>query len=297
MSDGTKIEWSEATWNPVTGCTKVSPGCDNCYAETFAERWRGIPGHHFERGFDVTLRPERLGQPLHWTRPRRIFTNSMSDLFHDSVPDDYIAQVFAVMAIARQHTFQVLTKRHGRMRSLLNSDEFVAKVRRGVDAVLVNQEIAAMFGISDTQVRNIGRGHHWAASTEFEWPLPGVWLGVSAENQKWADIRIAALVDTPAATRFVSAEPLLGEIDFRGMCSWLDWVIVGGESGPGARPMDLAWARWIVEQCADADTACFVKQVGSVLGRDWGAGSKGGDWDRWPDDLRVREYPREVIPA
>ena len=121
MSDGSAIEWTDATWNPVTGCTKVSPGCDHCYAETFAERFRGVPGHHFEQGFDLTLRPERLDQPLRWTRPRRIFVNSMSDLFHKDVPDEFIARVFAVMALAPQHTFQVLTKRHARMRALLTS--------------------------------------------------------------------------------------------------------------------------------------------------------------------------------
>jgi protein gp37 len=120
MADKTGIEWTDATWNPVTGCTEVSPGCDRCYAKTFAERWRGTPGHYFENGFDVQLRSDKLELPLRWKRPRRIFVNSMSDLFHDDVPDDYIAQVFAVMTVARQHTFQILTKRHARMRSLVS---------------------------------------------------------------------------------------------------------------------------------------------------------------------------------
>jgi protein gp37 len=251
MSDGSKIEWTEATWNPVTGCTKVSPGCDHCYAETFAERWRGVPGHHFERGFDVTLRPERLTQPLHWKRPRRVFVNSMSDLFHEAVPDEYIVAVFGTMAQTPQHTYQVLTKRHGRMRSLLGGGMF-------------RQRFA------------------------FGWPLPNVWLGVSVEDQKWADIRIPALLRTPAAVRFLSCEPLLGPVDLKrsvwtmgserghgltasfvhagGCCDrfhGIDWVIAGGESGPGARPMVPAWARSLRDQCTDAGVPFFFKQWGA----------------------------------
>jgi protein gp37 len=302
MSDKTGIEWtrsddgtSGATWNPVTGCTKVSAGCDHCYAETFAERWRGVPGHHFENGFDLTLRPERLDQPLRWKRPRRVFVNSMSDLFHKDVPDGHIACVFTVMAKASRHTFQVLTKRHARMRSLLSSDEFqvmcfAAAASRGWD-------------LEGTP-----------------WPLPNVWLGVSVEDPHWADIRIPALLDTPAEVRFVSAEPLLGPVTlFPGkwvpplgggprvslLRPWedpgpvLDWVIVGGESGPGARRMAEGWARNLVGECTESGTAVFVKQLGSVLGKQLGAGPKGGDWDAWPDDLKVREFPRapEAVSA
>jgi protein gp37 len=294
MSDSSKIEWTDATWNPVTGCTKVSPGCDHCYAETFAERWRGTPGHHFEQGFDVTLRPERITQPLRWKKPRRVFVNSMSDLFHEAIPDEYIATVFGVMAQTPQHTYQVLTKRHGRMRSLLNSEMLSSRF-------------------------------------PFIWPLPNVWLGVSVEDQKWADIRIPALLGTPAVVRFISAEPLLGPIDLHAHddglnhwlpdfgpvydspdepmcqahgwpgcphvqpwagCAYLDWVILGGESGRGARPVNPAWVQSIVEQCQEAGTAVFVKQLGSVEGRSLGAGPKGGDWNHWPFDLRVREFPR-----
>jgi protein gp37 len=294
MSDKTCIEWTRsddgtpgATWNPVTGCTKVSAGCDHCYAETFAERWRGIPGHYFERGFDVTLRPDKLEQPLRWARPRRIFVNSMSDLFHDSVPTAYIAAVFDVMRRTPQHTYQLLTKRHARMRSLARTAVF-------------------------------GEG----------WPLPNVWLGCSVEDQHWADIRIPALLDTPAAVRFLSCEPLLGPVTLpfitehdgctcggygppyyvhERSCgtepgpAWgnLSWVIAGGESGPGARPMELEWARSLVRQCREAGTAVFVKQLGSVLGRELGAGPKGGNWDAWPEDLKVREFPRaaEAVAA
>lgn len=295
MSDKTGIEWTDATWNPVTGCTKLSPaspGCTNCYASTFAERFRGTSGHYFEHGFDVQLRPDKLDQPLRWRRPRRIFVNSMSDLFHDSVPDEYIAQVFAVMAAAPRHTFQVLTKRHARMRSLLNSHAFWTSVLLHLDD-LPDHYIHTVDG------QPLGANH----------PLPNVWLGVSTENQRWADIRIPALLDTPAAVRFISAEPLLGPIDLdiprcdwhdrdelwkdhngfewcqrctddggRGELSyrhWLDacpendsginWVIVGGESGPGARPMHPDWARSLRDQCTAAGVPFLFKQWG-----EWG---------------------------
>ncbi|MFE2563107.1 DUF5131 family protein [Streptomyces mirabilis] len=279
MADTSKIEWTDATWNVVTGCEKVSPGCDNCYAETFAERWRGIPGHHFETGFDVTLRPERLTLPLRWRKPKRVFVNSMSDLFHKDIPDEFIARTFAIMALTPQHTYQVLTKRHGRMRSLLKDRAFVALVDEHRE-----------------QLRS-GCG-------DFAWPLPNVWLGVSVENQKWADIRIPALLDTPAAVRFLSCEPLLGLIDLDGpivpglgrpkLTYWLtgrpywdeekatttdtgltmaplstgprlDWVIVGGESGPGARAMHPQWARTIRDQCQQSGVPFFFKQWG-----EWG---------------------------
>lgn len=247
MSDSSRIEWTDATWNPVTGCTKVSPGCDRCYAETFAERFRGVPGHHFEQGFDVVLRPERLDQPLKWKKPRRIFVNSMSDLFHEAVPDAYIAKVWQVMAATPQHTYQVLTKRHARMR---------AWFRRWPNAVLTN-----------------------------------LWLGVSVENQQWADIRIPALLDTPATIRFISAEPLVGPVDLSrwlgieymdalegygeelgaalagrvGPSSGLHWVIAGGESGRGARPVHPEWLRTLRDQCEASRTPFFFKQWG-----EWG---------------------------
>lgn len=260
MADNTGIEWTDATWNPVTGCTKVSPGCDHCYAETLAERFRGTPGHYYERGFDVQLRPDKLDQPLRWRRPRRVFVNSMSDLFHDDVPVEYIARVFAVMLDANRHTFQVLTKRHGRMRALLNSKDF----RHAV----------------------------WEHTQTADpcWPIPNVWLGVSVENQQWADIRIPALLDTPSAVRFLSCEPLLGPVD---LTTWIrhtpecdaatepwcichlhrrgngytvpdgiDWVIVGGESGRGARPMHPDWARSLRDQCQAAGVAFHFKQWG-----------------------------------
>lgn len=262
MSDKTGIEWTDATWNPATGCTKVSPGCDNCYAETFSERFRGKPGHYFEGGFDIQLRPDKLVQPLRWKKPRRIFVNSMSDLFHKDVPDEYIAKVFAVMAAAEHHTFQVLTKRPARMRSLLNDREFLASVWEWCVELIGESRADAL----------------WDGSEEVPWPLPNVWLGVSAEDQKWADIRIPVLLDTPAAVRFISAEPLLGPINLEMLAGstlgWnalddesiahpaLDWVIVGGESGHNARPMHPAWATSLRDQCAHAEVPFLFKQWG-----------------------------------
>ena len=259
MGVGTKIEWTRgdhgepgATWNPVTGCTKVSAGCDNCYAQTFAERWRGTPGHPFEQGFDLRLWPDRLVLPLQWRRPRRVFVNSMSDLFHARVPDTFIAEVFAVMAMARQHTFQVLTKRPGRMASLLLAPRFAEEV------------IAAVRRRPERSGHNLG--------FEIEFPLHNVWLGTSVESQSWVDVRLRQLARTPAALRFVSCEPLLGPID---LTPWLrrgaaQWVIAGGESGPRARPMHPQWARSLRDQCAGADVAFFFKQWGAHVPEEQG---------------------------
>jgi len=237
-----KIEWTDATWSPVTGCTKVSPGCTHCYAETLTERFHGKGSFA-----DVKLHHDRLDAPLHWRKPRRVFVNSMSDMFHDAVPDEFITAVFDVMRRTPQHTYQILTKRHGRMRVLMRT------------AV----------------------------------PLPNVWLGASVEDQKRADLRIPALLDTPAAVRFLSCEPLLGPVDLRQAA--VNWVIIGGESGPGARPMDLDWARFLIRQCRDAGTAVFVKQLGSVWARAHkAASSKGSDPGEWPEDLCVRQFPADV---
>ncbi len=265
MGDKTGIEWTDATWNPVTGCDKVSPGCDHCYAESIAHRFAGTPA--YPNGFGVTLRPERLEQPIRWKRPRRVFVNSMSDLFHPEIPDDYIARVFAVMALVPQHTFQVLSKRHGRMRSLLSSPDFLAAVKDWIPGI-----VAA----------------HSPHRVWFDaWPLPNVWVGVSAEDQKRADLRIPKLLDTPAAVRFVSAEPLLGPIKLRddwlpticGLCNCeygcnppaggLDWLIVGGESGPKARPMHPDWARSLRDQCTAAGVAFHFKQWGEWAPARW----------------------------
>lgn len=243
MADKSRIEWTDASWNPVTGCTEVSPGCDNCYAKTFAERWRGTPGHHFEQGFDVVLRPERLDQPMRWRRPRRVFVNSMSDLWHDAIPFEFIADVFARMWWAPQHTFQVLTKRHGRMRSLMPRIEENLR-QRAADLKLLD------------------------CPTPLTWPLPNVWLGVSVEDQKRADLRIPALLATPAAVRWLSMEPLLGRVDILGHLTSaprIDWVVVGGESGRGSRRMRAEWVRSLRGQCVTTGVPFFFKQWGEWL--------------------------------
>lgn len=437
MSDNSTIEWTDATWNVVTGCTKVSPGCDNCYAETFAERWRGTPGHHFENGFDLTLRPERMDLPLKWRKPKRIFVNSMSDLFHKDVPDEFVARVWQVMGATPQHTYQILTKRHARMKAWTNrwysgeipepydvrsipgyegyavtthgevlgkrsdtrggmkqeageqghlrvmlyrdgqrpgkrelvhrlvltafvrpphageqachrngdpsdnrlsnlywgrqednwrdrlahgngrsyhklSESQVTEIRQRHDGGQSAYSMAKDYGVSDTQIRNIVLNRQWATAHLVKVPNPAparvvldnCWLGVSVEDQKRADLRIPALLDTPAAVRWLSAEPLLGPIDLHGpldrhghrprLTYWLDgrpgwgeeettptglimqsptvgpridWVVVGGESGPGARPMHPAWARSIRDQCVEAGVAFHFKQHGAWIRR------------------------------
>lgn len=227
MADQTKIEWTDTTWNPLTGCSKISPGCDNCYAMTFAERFRGTPGHYFENGFDLQLRPERLMEPLRWKEPRLVFVNSMSDLFQPAVPTDFVRRVFSVMEQASRHTFQVLTK-------------------RGLSMQRFMQEYC---GDRD--------------------PPPNVWLGVSVENRN-ARVRIRHLHQTKASLRFLSVEPLLedlGDLDLSG----IDWVIVGGESGARARPMNPAWALRVRDQCIEQGVPFFFKQWGT-----WSAEGKRG---------------------
>jgi protein gp37 len=216
VAEKSAIEWTDSTWNPVTGCTKVSPGCKHCYAETFAERWRGVRGHPYEQGFDLRIWPERLRLPLTWKKPRMIFVNSMSDLFHETVPIDIVEKVFDVMGEASWHIFQVLTKRAERLAELAPC---------------------------------------------LEWH-PNVWMGVSIETAKflWKADRLRKV---PAAVRFLSIEPLLGPIDDLNL-EGIDWVIVGGESGPGARPMNPAWVRSIRDQCRQSSVPFFFKQWGGM---------------------------------
>lgn len=244
MSQQSAIEWTDATWNPVTGCTKVSPGCKHCYAETFAERWRGIPGHPYEQGFDLKLHPDRLELPLHWKKPRRIFVNSMSDLFHEKVSFEFIEKIFCVMCnyYTSHHTFQVLTKRPEKM------IQYFKAVTR------------------------------YAGLTE----LPrNIWLGVSVENQEYADKRIPMLLKVPAAVRFLSCEPLLGPISL-GNLNGIHWVIVGGESGPGARPVQRDWVEDIKSQCIQYDVPFFFKQWGGVRKKEAGRTLGGRTWDEMP---------------
>jgi protein gp37 len=304
VADHSKIEWTEATWNPLAGCTAVSPGCDHCYAAALASgRLAHTPvyGGLADGGaFNGTIRllPERLDQPLRWRRPRRIFVNSMSDLFHEGVSNDYVVRVFAVMALASQHVFQVLTKRHARMRALLNSVRFRIAV---LDAIhlAVNGEIDGITVPRDAVVDHRRRVAALLAGNydaELPWPLTNVWLGVSVEDQHWADIRIPALVDTPTVVRWVSAEPLLGPVDFY---SWLvdhgdtdrpwgiplDWVVTGGESGPDHRPADLDWFRAIRDQCVDAGIAYLHKQNGGRTSKSGGRELDGRTWDEYPTNV------------
>lgn len=247
MGKESKIEWTDATWNPVRGCTKISQGCKNCYAETFAERFRGVAGHPFEQGFDLRLFPHKLGEPVKWKEPRRVFVNSMSDLFHDGIPFDYICQVFAVMGIENRHVYQILTKRPERMH------EFMTGKDRHKAILEAYFELSRQKVLKTTMVD--GRGS-W-------FPLENVWLGTSVEN---ADVlhRIDTLRQTPAALRFLSIEPLLGPLGKLNL-EGIGWVIVGGESGQGARPMHPDWVREIRDQCQAAGVPFFFKQWGEWI--------------------------------
>ena len=243
MSSQSSIEWTDATWNPVRGCTKISPGCKHCYAETFAERFRGVKGHPYEQGFDPRLVPEKLAEPLRWRQPKMIFVNSMSDLFHDFVPDDYIVDVATVMAKANWHTYQVLTKRSERLRSLLHS------------------------------------------KLKFASQMPHIWWGVSVEDRKYGLPRIADLQKSPAAIRFLSIEPLLEDLGPLHL-QHIDWIIVGGESGHGARPMKKEWVISLRDQARTQRVAFFFKQWGGVHKSKTGRRLDGRTYDELP--LRVQ---------
>lgn len=286
----TSIEWTDATWNPVRGCAKVSPGCKHCYAETFAERWRGLPGHPYEQGFDLRLVPEKLAEPLSWRTPQRVFVNSMSDLFHPDVPNEYIAACVAVMAGAKRHTFQVLTKRADRLPKWF---AWLDKAQRGYihgRLGVCSEHLAthAGEGVSGRAWRSQILEHHGPGepasigdATTWPWPLPNVWLGVSVEDRKYGLPRIEHLRQTPAAVRVLSIEPLLedlGKLDLRG----IHQVIVGGESGPGARRLEPDWARSIRDQCAEAGVAFFFKQWGGVRKKAAGRVLDGRTWDEMP---------------
>ncbi len=313
MSDKTGIAWTDATWNPVTGCSKVSQGCKHCYAE---REWGRLSANHkatnyYGRSFsDVACHEDRLDQPLRWKKPRMIFVNSMSDLFHEDVPDAFIDRVFAVMALAKRHTFQVLTKRPERM--LRWFDPGFDNREHAVGQAM--QEIAAARGGDDAGLP--------------EWPLPNVWLAVSVEDQATADERIPLLLQSPAAVRWVSAEPLIGPMDMAevpvGMSGplrpdgvtgsgtpKLDWIVCGAESGPQSRIMRAEWARKLRDDCVSAGVPFFMKQLGAAfVGPEDGLfgviaphteaqtydfrllkDRAGADMIEWPEDLRVREWP------
>ncbi|WP_053764438.1 DUF5131 family protein [Leptospirillum ferriphilum] len=302
MADQSKIAWTDATWNPVTGCSHVSEGCRNCYAEREWPRLTRLLQAYSGRSFEnVACHPERLDQPIRWKHPRKIFVNSMSDLFHPDVPEDFIRAVFAIMAVATWHTFQILTKRPERMMEVLTRWDYEGLVLRS------------------------GYGTQ----------LPNIWLGVSVEDQKSAEERIPVLLETPAAVRWVSVEPMIGPVTFR-WAKWqsgfkmiegrlvrnhldglrrLDWIVVGGESGQSARPMEAEWVRKIVHECREAKVPLFVKQLGArfsdekngiagaslnipqeaidLLGRRLKHRS-GSDMEEWPEELKVREYPENL---
>jgi protein gp37 len=247
MSDHSAIEWTDATWNPVTGCTKISPGCDRCYAERFAERFRGVAGHPYAQGFDLTLRPDRLRQPLCWRAPRRIFVNSMSDLFHKDVPVEFTDRVFETMEEAHWHVFQVLTKRSSRLRNYVN-----ARYRSR--------------------------------------PAPGhIWLGASVEDASRRS-RIHHIRQSAAAIGFLSLEPLLGPLG-RLDLSGIHWVIAGGESGPGYRPMDPAWVREVRDQCVAQAVPFFFKQWGGLRPKSGGRLLDGVEWNQYPTMPLVNVAP------
>jgi protein gp37 len=241
MAGTTEIEWTDATWNPVTGCTKISPGCDHCYAERFSERFRGVPGHPFEHGFDIMLRPERLEQPLGWKSPKMVFVNSMSDLFQKEVPTSFVDKVFDTMERADWHVFQILTKRSSLMRDYVN----------------------------ERYAGGIAPAH--------------IWLGTSVEDGARKS-RVRHMQQMNAAIRFLSVEPLIGpigKVDLRG----ITWVIVGGESGPGARPMDPEWVREVRDQCMSAGIAFFFKQWGGLRPKSGGRELDGREWNQLPFEL------------
>ncbi len=339
----TSIEWTDATWNPVAGCTPVSPGCLNCYAATMAPRLAamgqkqyvgltvrkgendleagGGPGRDVFNG-TIRLLEDRLTAPLRWRTPRMVFVNSMSDLFHEDVPFEFIDKVFAVMALCPRHTFQVLTKRPERMAGYF---------ARPWSEIGWDDKAESHHGYEGSNIYwdKFHREHGpppWPGDAN-PWPLPNVWLGTSVEDQARADERIPHLLRCPAEVRFLSCEPLLGAVDLTGQfllqraagvrrvaagqMPWdapkvkhpsIDWVIVGGESGPHARPCDVAWIRSIRDQCRAAGVPVFVKQLGADpcnlpmhLGDGSGRGGlrdrKGGDPAEWPEDLRVRDWP------
>jgi protein gp37 len=251
MSEHSKIEWTDATWNPLRGCTKISPGCMHCYAETFAERFRGVKGHPYEQGFDLRLVPEKLAEPFHWSGPRTVFVNSMSDLFQPGVPDPYIEDVVNVMVEANWHTYQVLTKRSERLRDMLS-----------------------------TKLKLAAKHRH-------------IWWGVSVEDRQYGLPRIEHLRAAPAAVKFLSIEPLLqdlGNFDISG----IDWAIVGGESGHGARSMEPEWVERILKLCRSQKVDFFFKQWGGVHKSKTGRSLHGKTYDEMPQ-LTAADIPERKV--
>ena len=333
MSGASRIEWTDRVWNPTVGCTRVSAGCEHCYAEVFAHRlgamgrpeYHGLTSKHADGSVTWTGQPrmlsERIKDPLRWKKPQRVFVNSMSDLFHESVTDEFIESVFGLMAVAQQHTFQVLTKRPERILDWFNKRHGLESVAQAVAGAAENRTPRWVIWDARGQVKEKYYGELGAKASRSEtfklrqpwpgWPLPNVWLGVSVEDQAAADERIPLLLDTPAAVRFLSCEPLLGPLDlttpwYRLSQGNIHWVIAGGESGPGGRwlvepfrveqdqaidgqrtwwepkPAAIDWVRSIRDQCQAADVPFFFKQWGGPTPKAGGRLLAGREWNEFP---------------
>lgn len=302
MASNTTIQWTEQTWNPTTGCDRISDGCTNCYALTMAKRLKGMGQAKYQNdgdprtsgpGFGLTVHPDVLTEPLHWKKPRKVFVNSMSDLFHARVPHEFLVRVFTVMAATPQHTYQVLTKRPERAARILTD-----LCRCGAGHPPGEHFRSAMEWAATPHSPSYVPGLEHGIYHRSGWPLPNVWIGTSIESDKHTR-RANHLRITPAAVRFISAEPLLGPLESLNLRD-IDWLILGGESGPGARPVEPWWIADLIHEARQTGTAPFVKQMGSVWARDttvagktvaaWGD-TKGGNPQYWPSGLRVREYP------
>lgn len=295
MADKSSIEWTDATWNIVTGCSRVSAGCERCYAERLAATRlkhhpsrQGLTDGHGRWNGEIRFNEQWLAQSLRWRRPRRIFVAAHGDLFHENVPVDWLDRIFAVMALCPRHDFQILTKRPERMRAYLR-DSLVANRIHGViySWLLHGKPGPAGFRFSrEVRWRAAARADRW--QPQFDWPLPNAWIGVSAEDQPTADKRISVLRQIPAALRWLSAEPLLGPMAIDDHLARLDWVVAGGESGPGARPMDPAWVRSLRNQCICARVPYFFKQWGGTTAKAGGCELDGRTWRQMPNS----EAPR-----
>ncbi len=319
MGDKTKIQWTDASYNPIVGCRRTSPGCEKCYAERLSAtrlsqnpKYKGLavmkPTGPSWTG-KTRFIPETLAQPVKWKRPRKIFVCDMADLFYEEVSNEHIAAVFGVMAAAPRHTFQILTKRAKRMREWFQWIRKLSDEGPWTDCHMhaLNEE-AKFNGDLSGPIHRLSEG-----APGRPWPLPNVWLGVSAENQETADARIPELLATPAAIHYVSYEPALGPVNFdeyltrsqSHLSDVLSWVICGGESGPGARPFDINWARTVIDECDNAGAAAFVKQLGANPYESTNTNDdrslqledrKGGNMDEWPEHLRVRQFPKTGNP-
>jgi protein gp37 len=294
-STSTAIEWTDATWNPVTGCSKVSEGCRNCYAAALAPRlaamgqkgYTDLPWTKKNASRNVMMHDDRLAEPLRWKKPRRVFVNSMSDLFHEQIPDEFVDKVFAIMALARRHTFQVLTKRPERMAEYASTPDRAAQIGAymTLDVILDGPELR------DVDGGEMARWHRDGVP----WPLPNAWLGTSVEDSRVLE-RVDHLRRSPAAVRFLSCEPLIGPLDGLDL-DGIHWVIVGGESGAGHRPIEAGWVRDIREQSARAGAAFFFKQWGGAKPKSGGRELDGRTYDEMPHVSADRDAHMEVASS